>query len=63
MKAKARPWRDVGNCAEVTKVESGLHVQVITRNGEVRSLFIADLSLDPVAAVQRCRKEGQVVEE
>jgi hypothetical protein len=65
---KAKPWPnglgwDVGKNAEVWKLKDGLGVRISTRDGRVKSLYIADLSLDPVLAVQRCRQEGQVREE
>ncbi len=68
MKAKAKLWPnnlgwDVGTTGEVWKYANGLGVRVFTRNGKIKSLFIKDLDLDPVVAVERCRKEGQVVEE
>lgn len=66
MKAKSCPnnlgW-DVGTTAEVWKLKDGLGVRVITRSGKVKALFIPDARLDPVIAVQRCRKEGKVIEE
>ena len=60
----ARPWPngqgwDVGETAEVVKVNDGLQVRIITRNGRVKSLFIADLALDPLSAVRRCWKYGK----
>ena len=65
---KAIPWPnnlgwDVGKTAEVWKYANGLGVRVWTRNNKVKSLFIRDISLDPVEAVKRCRKEGHIVEE
>ena len=68
MKSKAKIWPnglgwDVGLTAEVMRYANGLGVRIITRNGKIKFLFIKDLTLDPVVAVDRCRKEGQVVEE
>jgi hypothetical protein len=66
MWAKAWPnsqgW-DVGQSAEVVKLENGLGVRIITKEGRVKSLFIADLALDPVRAVRRCWKYGKFEEE
>jgi hypothetical protein len=64
----ARPWPngqgwDVGQSAEVVKLENGLGVRIITRDGRVKSLFIPDLALDPVSAVRRCWREGKFEEE
>jgi len=64
----ARPWPngqgwDVGINAEVVKLENGLGVRIITKDGRVKSLFIPDLSLDPVSAVRRCWREGRFEEE
>ncbi len=64
----ARPWPngqgwDVGESAEVVKLEAGLQVRIITRDGRVKSLFIPDLNIDPVRAVRRCWKEGQFEEQ
>ena len=64
----ARPWPngqgwDVGETAEVVKVNDGLQVRIITRDGRVKSLFIAYLALDPVSAVRRCWREGKYEEE
>jgi hypothetical protein len=53
----------VGQSAEVVKLENGLGVRIITRDGRVKSLFIADLSIDPVRAVRRCWREGKYEEE
>jgi hypothetical protein len=61
------PWPnglgwDVGPDAEVMKLETGLEVRIFTRDNNIRSLFIGDPSLDPVAAVERCKREGKVEE-
>jgi hypothetical protein len=53
----------VGRNAEVVKLEDGLGVRLITRDGRVKSLFIADLALDPVSAVRRCWRDGKFEEE
>jgi hypothetical protein len=53
----------VGTNAEVLKLENGLGVRIITRDGRVKSLFIPDLALDPVSAVRRCWKYGKFEEE
>ena len=68
MKAKPKLWPNglgwnVGKNAEVWKFKDGLAVRVVLRNDRVKSLFISDHSLDPVAAVERCRREGQLVED
>jgi hypothetical protein len=66
MWAKAWPngqgW-DVGQSAEVVKLENGLGVRIITKDGRVKSLFTPDLSLDPVSAVRRCWKYGKFEEQ
>jgi hypothetical protein len=64
----AKPWPngmgwDVGTNAEVVKLENGLGVRIITRDGRVKSLFIADPALDPLSAVRRCWKDGRFEEE
>ena len=64
----ARPWPngqgwDVGTNAEVVKLEEGLGVRIITRDGKIKSLFIPDLTLDAVSAVRRCWKYGKFEEE
>jgi hypothetical protein len=65
MKVTAWPnnlgW-DVGCAAEVWVLETGLEVRIFTRDGRIRYLFIPDLSLDPVTAVERCKREGKVEE-
>jgi hypothetical protein len=53
----------VGRSAEVVKLEDGLGVRIITREGRVKSLFIAGLALDPVSAVRRCWREGKFEED
>ena len=50
---------DVGQNAEVVKQKNGLGVRIITADGKIKTLFIPDLSLDPVSAVRRCWKEGK----
>jgi hypothetical protein len=52
----------VGENAEVLKLENGLGVRILTKDGKVKSLFIPDPSLDPVRAVRRCWKEGKFEE-
>ena len=64
----ARPWPngmgwDVGETAEVVKLENGLQVRIITRGGKIKTLFLPDLALDPVSAVRRCWKYGKFEEE
>jgi hypothetical protein len=64
----ARPWPngqgwDVGINAEVVKLEAGLQVRIITKDGRVKSLFIPDLNIAPVRAVLRCWREGKFEEE
>jgi hypothetical protein len=54
---------DVGTNAEVVKLENGLGVPIITKEGRVKSLFIPDPNIDPVRAVRRCWKEGRFEEE
>jgi hypothetical protein len=54
---------DVGETAEVVKLKDGLGVRIITKDGRVKSLFVPDLSLDPVRAVRRCWKYGKFEEE
>jgi len=66
MNAKLWPnglgW-DVGDDAEVWKLESGLGVRIFTEDDRIKHLFIPDLSLDPNEAVERCKVEGQIEEE
>jgi hypothetical protein len=64
---RVTPWPnglgwDVGRDAEVLKQETGLMVRIFTRDNKLRSLFIGDPSLDPVTAVERCKREGKVEE-
>jgi hypothetical protein len=64
----ARPWPngmgwDVGETAEVWKLENGLGVRLVTSEGKIKTLFIPDPNLDPVRAVRRCLREGKVEEE
>jgi hypothetical protein len=54
---------DVGETAEVVKVNDGLQVRIITEAGKIKTLFIPDLALDPVSAVRRCWREGKFEEE
>lgn len=63
----AVPWPnnlgwDVGDDAEVWKLQSGLGVRILTEDDRIKHLFIPDLSLDPVVAVELCKKEGQLEE-
>jgi hypothetical protein len=60
---KVTPWLnglgwDVGTDVEVWTLETGLEVRIFTRDNKIRSLFIGDLSLDPITAVERCNREG-----
>jgi hypothetical protein len=64
---KVTPWPnklgfDVGSDAEVWVLETGLEVRIFTRDNKIRSLFIPDPSLDPVTAVERCKREGRIEE-
>jgi hypothetical protein len=67
---KVTPWPnglgwDVGSAgldAEVWRLETGLLARIFTRDNNIRSLFIGDLSLDPVTAVERCKREGRIEE-
>jgi hypothetical protein len=64
---KVTPWPnglgwDVGTDAEVWVLETGLEVRIFTRDHKIRSLFIPVLSLDPVTAVERCKREGRIEE-
>ena len=64
----ATPWPnglgwDVDEDAEVLRLEHGLDVCVFTEDHRIKHLFIADQSLDPVEAVERCKQEGQIEEE
>ena len=64
---KVTPWPnalgwDVGTDAEVWKLETGLEVRIFTRDGKIRRLFIPDLGLDPITAVERCKREGATKE-
>jgi hypothetical protein len=64
----AKPWPnrlgwDVGNTAEVWKLENGLAVRIFTRDNKIKFLFIPDRTLDPVVAVRRCWREGNFEEE
>jgi hypothetical protein len=64
---KVTPWPnglgwDVGPDAEVWKLETGLEVRIFTRDGRIRCLFIPDQGLDPVTAVERCKREGRIEE-
>ena len=62
----AQPWPnnlgwDVEN-AEVWKLKNGLGVRIFTDECRIKTLFIRDLSIDPVAAVEKCEKEGRIQE-
>ena len=64
---KAQPWPnnfgwDVDDNAEVWKLKNGLGVRIFTSDCKMKTLFIPDLSLDPVTAVERCEKEGRIQE-
>jgi hypothetical protein len=52
----------VGADAEVWRLETGLEVRIFTRDNKIRCLFIPDLGLDPVTAVERCKREGKIEE-
>lgn len=54
---------DVGTDAEVWKLKNGLGVRIFTDDDRIKFLFIPDLSFDPVAAVERCKREGTIEEE
>jgi hypothetical protein len=54
---------DMGETAEVVKVKDGLQVRIITEDGQIKTLFVPDPSMDPVRAVRRCRKEGKFEEQ
>jgi hypothetical protein len=45
------------------KLENGLSVRIITQEGQAKSLFNPNPSLDPVRAVRRCWKEGKTEEQ
>jgi hypothetical protein len=68
--ARVTPWPnnlgwDVGSAgvdAEFGRLETGLEVRIFTRDSRIRYLFIPDPSLDPVTAVERCKREGKVEE-
>ncbi len=53
---------DVNDDGEVFRLEQGLDVCVFTDDCKIKHLFITDLSLDPVSAVERCKVEGQIEE-
>jgi hypothetical protein len=53
---------DLDDTAEVWKLANGLGVRIFTEDCKIKHLFIPDLSLDPVEAVERCKKEGQLEE-
>jgi hypothetical protein len=65
MKATSWPnnlgW-DVGNDAGVWKLKNGLGVRIFTEDDRIKHLFTADSLLDPVTAVERCKKEGKLEE-
>lgn len=63
-----KPWPnnlgwDVDDDAEVWKLADGLGVRIYTDDDRIKHLFISDLSLDPVEAVERCKVDGQIEEE
>jgi len=63
----AQPWPnnlgwDVADNAEVSKLKNGIVVRIFTDECRIKTLFIRDLSIDPVAAVEQCEKEGRIVE-
>jgi hypothetical protein len=65
---KATPWPnnlgwDVGDDAEVWKLENGLGVRIYTDDDRIKHLFIPEVSLDHVEAVERCKQEGQIEDE
>jgi hypothetical protein len=67
MKTKAKLWPnglgwDVERNAEVWKLKNGLGIRIFTRDSKVKCLFIPDPKLDPEAAVERCKREGQIEE-
>lgn len=53
---------DVDEDAEVWKLATGVVVFIFTDECKIKELFIADPSLDPVTAVERCKQEGQIEE-
>jgi hypothetical protein len=64
---KVTPWPnglgwDVGKNAEVWKLKNGLGVRIFTRECRIKYLFIADSAVDPVEAVERCKREGRIEE-
>jgi hypothetical protein len=64
---RVTPWPnnlgwDVGTDAEIWKLETGLEVRIFTRDSRIRYLFIPEVSLDPVTAVERCKREGRIEE-
>jgi hypothetical protein len=64
---KVVPWPnglgwDVGKNAEVWKLKNGLGVRISTRDCRIKYLFIADSAVDPVEAVERCKREGKIEE-
>lgn len=54
---------DVGDNAEVWKLATGLAVCILMDDCRFQHLFIADVSLDPVTAVERCQVEGTIEED
>jgi hypothetical protein len=63
----AQPWPnnlgwDVDDNAEVWILRNGLVVRIFTEECKIKSLFIRDLSIDPVAAVAKCEEEGRIQE-
>lgn len=64
---RAIPWPnnlgwDVADNAEVWKLKNSLGVRIFTNDCKIKTLFIRDLSLDPVTAVERCEREGRIQE-
>jgi hypothetical protein len=62
------PWPnglgwDVGDVAEVWRVEGGLAVHVFLRDDQLKTLLLPDTAVDPVSAVQLCITNGRLVEE
>lgn len=54
---------DVGADAEVWKINNGLGVRIFTDDCKIKHLFIPDHSLDPIEAVERCKREGTIEDE
>ena len=65
---RAKPWPnnlgwDVGNTAEVWKLENGLGVRIFTDDNRIKHLFIPNPLLDPVTAVELCKVRGKIEEQ